>query len=89
MSKGYSTCAGLKEQIFEKLIDRYTFLKKTMEKRISEEYQDKWRSFIKRSLRNVEFLDKTIPEEVIQELSYRLELKTISKDDYLFKTGAP
>jgi CRP-like cAMP-binding protein len=86
-SKNYSTCAALDSMNFGKLLSRYSFLRKSMEIYISNNYQDKWREFIKRSLRNVEFLIQSIPEEIIEEISYKLELKSISKGEYLFKVG--
>lgn len=58
-----------------------------MEVRISKNYQDKWRKFIKRSLRNVEFLAQSMPDEIVEEISYKLEIKSIAKGDYLFKVG--
>lgn len=88
-SKGYTTCASLEYERFEKLLLRYSFVRKAMETRISKDYQDKWRNFIKRALRNVEFLAKSIPEEIIEEISYKLDIKSISKGDYLFKVGEP
>lgn len=60
-----------------------------METQISQKYKDKWRKFIKRALRNVEYLNKTVPDEVIEEISYKLELMNITKGDYLFKVGQP
>ncbi|CAI2361263.1 unnamed protein product [Moneuplotes crassus] len=88
-SQGYSTCASLDSQTFEKLLDTYSFVKKTMEKKIHEKYQDRWRKFVKRSLRNVEFLEQKVPEDLIEELSYKMQFKNISKTDYLFKSGTP
>lgn len=87
-SKSYSTWATLEGQTFEKLLATYSFLKKSMEQRISKNYQDRWRKFVKRSLRNVEFLDKSVSEEIIEEISYKLKLKNASKGDYIFKSGA-
>lgn len=89
MSKGYSTCASLQKDKFEKLMSRYSFLRRSMEQNISTNYQDKWRKFIKRALRNIEFLTLSIPEEIIEEISYKLELKSIAKGEYLFKVGDP
>lgn len=46
-SKNYSTWASLDKTKFDKLLDRYSFLRKIMENRISELYQDKLKKFIK------------------------------------------
>ena len=40
-SKNYSTWASLDKTKFDKLLDRYSFLRKIMEQRISEKYQDR------------------------------------------------
>ncbi|CAI2362152.1 unnamed protein product [Moneuplotes crassus] len=88
-SQGYSTCASLESQTFQKLLETYSFVKKSMERKIHEKYQDKWRKFVKRSLRNVEFLDKSVPEDLIEELSFKMQFKNASRDDYIFKSGTP
>ena len=89
MSQSYSTCASLEKQNFIKLLERYSFLRKSLELKISVDYEDRWRKFVERSLRNVEYFDKTIPDEIVKEISYKLELKNIPKDEYLFKSGNP
>ena len=86
-SKNYSTCASLDKEKFNKLLLRYTFLRRSMEKYISDKYQDRWRKFIKRTLRNVEYLNANVTEEIIEEISYKLEIRNLTKGDYLFKVG--
>lgn len=88
-SKNYSTCASLDKAKFEKILDKYSFLRKSMDAHISEKYQDRLRKFIKRSLKNVEYLACSIPEEIVEEISYKVEIKHISKGDYIFKAGEP
>ena len=88
-SKNYSTWASLDKTKFDKLLERYSFLRKAMEQRISEKYQDKLRKFIKKSLRNIEYLSDSIPEEIIEEISFKLEIKNIARGDYLFRYGTP
>ena len=39
------------------------------------------------ALRNIEYLTNSIPEEIIEEISYKLETKNIEKGDFLFRVG--
>ena len=39
------------------------------------------------ALRNIEYLANSIPEEIIEEISYKVETKNIEKGDYLFRVG--
>lgn len=86
-SRSYSTCAALCVSKFDELLNRFSFLKKSMEINITKNYQDKWRNFTKRVLRNIEFLTKSVPDRVIEEISYKLDLISVAKHDYLFKAG--
>lgn len=52
-------------------------------------YQDKWRRFIKRALRNVDYLTSEIPEHVVEEISYKMEMIVLQKDEILFESGKP
>lgn len=58
-----------------------------MENRIKMNYQDKWRQFLKKALRQIEFLNKTVTEDAVEEISYQVEYIHLSKDEYLFKSG--
>ena len=46
-----------------------------------------FKKFIKMALRNIEYLANSIPEEIIEEISYKVETKNIEKGDYLFRVG--
>jgi hypothetical protein len=70
-----------------KLIGRYPFIKKAMEKRIKTHYQDRWRKFVKRSLKNVDYLYSGVSDDVVEELSYKMEIISLHLDDYLFTSG--
>jgi CRP-like cAMP-binding protein len=45
--------------------------------------------FLMRVLRNIDFLDSKIPDDVIEEITYKIKLATVYKDAYLFKQGKP
>ncbi|CAI2366862.1 unnamed protein product [Moneuplotes crassus] len=88
-SKNYTTCASLDQKTFAKLIAGYPFLKTAMEKRIKENYQDRWRKFVKMSLRNIDFLSNGVSDEVIEEISYKMEMISLHANEHLFHSGYP
>ena len=53
------------------------------------DYRDKWKTFIKRSLRNIDYLSEGIPDVIIEEISYMLEPITVNTGSYIFKRGTP
>jgi len=58
-----------------------------MEKRIRRNYNDKWKKFIKRSIKNIDYLSYNMPDDIIDDISYYFELVSISQGEYLFKKG--
>ena len=88
-SKNYTTWAKLEKVKFDKIIQRFPFIKSSMEKRMKIMYQDRWRRFIKRSLRNIDYLCTGVPDSVVDEISYKMEIIEIQKDDRLFESGIP
>ena len=44
---------------------------------------------MQRSLRNVDYLQKGISNNILEEISYKFEVININKDDYLFQVGSP
>lgn len=89
ISRNYSTCAELHRSDFDKVLIRYPFIQKLMEQHIQTKYNDKWRRFMHRSLRNIDYLQDGIPNKVIDEIIYKFEVVSINKDDYLFQAGTP
>ena len=69
------------------MITEYPDIKESFEKIINEEYNDPWKSFMMKVLRNVDYLSKDIPNETLQEITYLLETITISEDSILFQPG--
>ena len=86
-SKNYSTCAEVRKDIFEKLIKRFQFIKDSMEDRIYQTYNDRWKKFKKRCIRNIDYLSYGISDKIIEEITYMFELVSIKQGDYLFKAG--
>ena len=58
-----------------------------MEKRIKNHYQDRWRKFVKRSLRNIDYLSHGVSDEIVEEISYKMEMISLHVDEYLFQSG--
>ena len=58
-----------------------------MERYIRHNYNDRWKKFMKRSLRNIDYFTYGLTEDkVIEEITYLLEMIDIKHEDYLFKT---
>lgn len=87
MSKNYTIWANFGIESYTKLITEYPDIKESFEKIINEEYNDPWKSFMMKVLRNVDYLSKDIPNETLQEITYLLETITISEDSILFQPG--
>ena len=52
-------------------------------------YQDRWKRFIKRWIRNIDYLSFGISDKIIEEMSYMFDLVSIKEDNYLFRAGTP
>ena len=89
ISHNYSTWAQIEQEDFKGIMVMYPFIKKTMEKHMRIDYRDKWKTFIKRSLRNIDYLSEGIPDVIIDEISYMLEPITVNTGSYIFKRGTP
>ena len=88
-SKDYSTCAEYSKSNFYDLITTYPYLKESMERHCDRNYNDKWKKFMRKILRNIDYLSYNISENVIDELIYMWELIIIKEETYLFKSGKP
>jgi len=40
-------------------------------------------------LRSIDFLNQKVPDEVIEELCYKLEIVSLNQNAYLFESGKP
>ena len=58
-----------------------------MERHIRKNYRDKWRKFVKRSVKNIDYLSYNMPDLIINDISYLFEITSISEGSYLFKKG--
>jgi CRP-like cAMP-binding protein len=89
-SKNYSTLAAMNKMNFDELVQRYPDVKEAFNRFIMISYNDKWKKFQKRALRNIDYLNSpNINDPIIEELLYKLEPITVSKDTFIFKAGTP
>ena len=88
INKNYITLARYKNYDYYNLIDEYPFIKLKTEKKINEEYTDPWKKFLKKVLRNIDYLSYGVSDESIEEITYLCEPITISEDTQLFKSGS-
>lgn len=58
-----------------------------MEKRIRKIYTDKWKNFIKRSIKNIDYCSYGMPDHIIDDISYLFEPMSINEGEYLFRKG--
>lgn len=86
-SKNYSTSAELKKDSFFSLIGRYPFIQKSMEDNIYDSYNDKWKKFIKRSIKNIDYFSYKISDKIIEEISYMFDTVSLKEEDFLFRAG--
>lgn len=89
ISNNYTTCAALEREKFMKLLYRFPFIRRSLEKRIKNNYQDRWRKFVKRSLRNVDYLGIEVSEDIVEEISFQCEPISIHEGEVLFLSGKP
>ena len=84
-SKSYTTIAELYKDNFQRICLRYPSVFKHMERRVRKVYNDKYKKFIKRSIKNIDYLSHGISDKIIDEISYMFELVGVDKNNYLFK----
>jgi len=89
ISNSYATVAELSKESFDRISLRYPFIHKELDKRIRKLYNDKWKRFIKRSVKSIDYLYSGIPDKVIDDISYLFEIVVVEENGYLFKSGTP
>jgi CRP-like cAMP-binding protein len=72
---------------FLDILKRYPFIKESMEHRMRTQYTDKWKKFVKKSLRMVDYFSFGVSDKILEEMIYSFELVNIKEGDYLFKAG--
>lgn len=88
-SFNYSTWAELKKSAFDRICMTHSFIKSSMEQKMKQNYRDKWKMFLMRVIRNIDFINQNISDDIVEEIMYRVKLKLFNKGTYLFKQGKP
>ncbi|CAI2367564.1 unnamed protein product [Moneuplotes crassus] len=88
ISKNYTTLASFHENDFDSLIEEYPFIKQKMERKMIDEYTDPWKKFVKKVLRNIDYLSYCVSDETIEEIVYLCEPITVSENTQLFRAGS-
>lgn len=89
ISKNYSTWAGVKKASLSELLTKFPNIKDMFSSYITKSYNDKWHKFMKRCLRNIDYLSSRVSDLVLDEICYRLEPIHCNKETVLFKAGTP
>lgn len=87
-SKNYITCAALNESNFRDFRNRYPEIIRQMLENLVF-YQDKWKKFLKRTLKYISFLSHDVSDLILEDLIYELDTERVETGNYLFKKGFP
>ena len=69
------------------LLKRYPFIKNSMEEKIKSKFKDNLRKFIYKTLKSIEYFGDDVSDEIIHEISFKVEYIHLNKDEFLFKSG--
>lgn len=85
-SKNYTTCAALSQNNFKDFRNRYPEIVRRMNDEMIK-YQDRWKKFLKKTLKYICFLSHDISDIILEDLIYELDTEHIETGNYLFKKG--
>lgn len=85
-SKNYTTCAALNEKNFKDFKNHYPEIVRRMNDNLYN-YQDKWKKFLMKTLKNISFLSHEISDVILEDLIYELDTERVETGNYLFKKG--
>ncbi|CAI2376015.1 unnamed protein product [Moneuplotes crassus] len=86
-SQSFSTCSSLEYQAFLTFLEEYPILKTNFTERMKTSYNDHWRKFTRKCLRNVDYLKNGISDEILDEISFTLESCNLATGYQLIKAG--
>ena len=86
LSKNYTTWAALNESNFRDFRNRYPEIVRKMNDGLIL-YQDKWKKFLKKTLKNISFLSHDISDVILEDLIYELDTERVETGQYIFKKG--
>lgn len=73
---------------FKDFRNRYPDIVRNMNEKIIE-YQDRWKKFLKQTLRSISFLSHDLSDIIIEDFYYELETDKIEAGNFLFRKGFP
>lgn len=85
-SKNYIMTAKLSLNQFKYFKSKYPNIVTKMNDKIIE-YQDKWKFYLKQTLRNISFLSHDLSEVIVEDLMYELETDKVEAGNFLFRKG--
>lgn len=85
-SKNYTTCASLSESNFRDFKNRYPEIIRKMNDNLIQ-YQDRWKKFLKKTLKYISFLSHDISDVILEDLIYELDTERVETGNYIFKKG--
>lgn len=85
-SKNYTTTVKLMQRDFKDFRNTYPEIVKNMDDKTME-YQDRWKKFLKQTLKFITFLSHDISDIILEALIYELESENIETGNYLFRKG--
>jgi CRP-like cAMP-binding protein len=85
-SKNYTTTAALNYNNFKDFKNRYPEIVRKMGDDLIK-YQDRWKKFLKKSLKQISFLSHEISDVILEDLIYELETERYETGQLVFKKG--
>lgn len=83
-SKNYTTCASLSLNNYKELKNRYPEIIRKMNENIIF-YQDRWKKFLKKTLRQISFLSHDVSDVILEDILYELRTERVETGNYIFK----
>lgn len=87
-SQSFSTCSSLEYQAFLTFCEQYPIIQSQFNKRMKSLYNDHWRKFTRKCLKNVDYLSHGISDEILDEMSLTLESSNLAAGASLVKAGS-
>ena len=86
-SQNFSTCSFLEYQAFLTLWDHVPIIKTNFIERLKTIYNDNWRKYTRKCLKSIDYLREGISDEVLDEISYKLEIINCPNNNHYIKAG--
>ena len=84
-SQNYSTISHLNKQAFHDMLGRFPQIKSKLKKQILE-YNDKWKLYTLRLLRNVDYFED-LKDDILREIAYHMKEEYFEANSTIFNFG--